>query len=297
MTLPGDAPRASTWPAFGPVADARTCRDGTATATAAGSVANPVTGTVRPPPSGSHAGDKIVTEMPYVMNLLVWHVTCNPPDMSKSARLSVVPSALDPDSIDCLLSLPQIANVTAVAFACRVTAQTFLEQGGRWGKEQLGAWLMGPYATLTRLTSIEAPCVAVPTSVPTVLPDLDEPTIRRLIANARLTVTETIADVRHARAGASFSLNMFSKGFVAAFEDGQRAVGWLPTNHASTLTDRVLSLVAADYLTRPEDYRPRQRSSHEPSRHGAFRQRHEDRVDLVLPLPRARAVFARTNEA
>lgn len=217
--------------------------------------------------------------------------------MTKPARLSLVPSALDPDSIDCILSLPQIADASAVALACRVTARTFLEEGGRWGKAQLGVWLMGPYATLTRLTSVEGPCVAVPARIPEVLPDLDEATIRRLIANARLTVTETVADIRYARTGASFALNTFSKGFVAAFEDRRGGVGWLPTNHASTLTERVLSLVAADYLTRPADYRPAHGSSIEWTRFEQGRHRDEDRVALVLPLPRARAVFAHTTEA
>ncbi len=213
--------------------------------------------------------------------------------MSNPARLSVVPSSIDPYSIDCLLSLPQIANASAVAYACRVTAHTFLEEGGRWTKAHLGAWLMGPYATLTRLTSIEGPCVAVPAAPPAVLPELDERTVRRIIANARLAVAEADTEIRDARNGARFALNMFSKGFVVAFEDRRKQIGWLPTNHASTLTERVLSLVAADYLTRPEDYRPRQSANEDWARFGEGRRLHEDRVDLVLPLPRARAMFAR----
>lgn len=216
--------------------------------------------------------------------------------MSQRARLSAAPTALDPNSVECLISLPQIEDGNAVAFACRLTARTFFEHGGSFRKPELAGWLMGPYAALTRLASEEGPAVAVvPTPSPSVLADVDDATVRKIIANARLRLAETIAGIRYARHGASFALRMFAKGYVTAFEDRHHKIGWLPTNHARTLGDRVLSLVAADYLGRPEDYRPKKSDSGEWAKFGKASKRDvEDDVALDLPLPRARLSFVHT---
>ena len=164
----------------------------------------------------------------------------------------------DDSSVDTLLTLPTHTDSVALAAACRDAALAFLNEGDRWGKAELAMWLMGAYAPLTQYhgTYARHRNVPVPAARPTTqLREIDASTIQDII---RETCAEVRATLELARGGpeggASFAFGMMSAGFVVRCEDAHGQLAWLPTTVARRLTDRVLSLLAVDYLTRPSDY-------------------------------------------
>ena len=171
--------------------------------------------------------------------------------------MSMMPAALSHDStLDTILTLPEQMGSMAVADACRVTALAFLNESDRWGKPELAMWLMGPYAQLTqfgaplaRRRSGELCARAVP-----LLREIDVRMVERVIRAAHEEVAATLRRVSEAEAGASFAFTMLSAGFVARCEDRNQVAGWVPTSEARRLADRVLSLLAVDYFTSPDDY-------------------------------------------
>jgi hypothetical protein len=167
---------------------------------------------------------------------------------------SVPPAAYD-SNVDTVLTLPQQMNALSIADACRATALAFLNESDRWGKAELAMWLMGPYAQLTQYISSssrrrsgeQAPGVPL-------LRDIDARMVDRVIKNAREEVIATLERTNDAEGGASFAFTMLSAGYVARCEDHGHVAGWVPTSDARRLADRVLSLLAADYLARPDTY-------------------------------------------
>jgi hypothetical protein len=165
------------------------------------------------------------------------------------------PPSRDNSNIDTILTLPEQMNATAIADACRTTALAFLNESDRWGKAELVMWLMGPYAQLTQYVSPFArrwhgeSAPAVP-----LMREIDARMVDRVIKNARDEVITTLHRTDDADGGPSFAFTMLSAGFVARCEDRGHVAGWVPTSAARRLADRVLSLLAADYLARPGDY-------------------------------------------
>jgi hypothetical protein len=86
------------------------------------------------------------------------------------------------------------------------------------------------------------------------LREIDARMVDRVIKNAYEEVMAAMERTLDAEGGASFAFTMLSAGFVARCEDRGHVAGWVPTSDARRLADRVLSLVAADYLARPTDY-------------------------------------------
>jgi hypothetical protein len=152
-----------------------------------------------------------------------------------------------------ILVLPEPIRARDLAEAARETAFEFVTNAQRWGSAELAMWLMGPYASLTRYSTHEGRS-GRSTRPMSLLGGLDVERVERVIKRAHAEVVETLERMKTAEGAARFTLTMFSRGFVVPFEDRNRTVGWLPTDVARRLSDRVLSLVAADYLTRPEDY-------------------------------------------
>jgi hypothetical protein len=141
----------------------------------------------------------------------------------------------------------------AVADACRATAFAFVDEAEGWGKLELARWLAGPYANLLRHTESLEPETSGIVQIPRVR-TLDEQVVQRLVWRAHVEVMETLQNVKTPSEGQTFTLTMISLGKVARFRDATGALGWLPTPRAKRLAERVLSLVAADYLVRPMDY-------------------------------------------
>ena len=169
----------------------------------------------------------------------------------------LAPAGSDDSHLDTIIVLPEPTSAIAIADACREAVTMFVEQAPGWGKAELAMWLMGPYAALAKHAEKLGPRQAEPGRPGSLLRDLDVDRIQSVIGRAHAEVVDTMDRVRTTDGAADFGLTMFSFGFVARFQDHSRGIGWLPTNRARRLADRVLSLVAADYLTRPEDYAPR----------------------------------------
>ena len=167
---------------------------------------------------------------------------------------SAVPSSYD-SHIDTILTLPEKTGSIAIADACRSTALAFLNESAYWGKAELAMWLMGPYAQLTQFVSpfSRRRTGDGPRSVP-LLREIDARMVERVIKTAHEEVLATLKRTSDAEGGASFAFTMLAAGFVARCEDRGHVAGWVPTSDARRLADRVLSLLAADYLARPADY-------------------------------------------
>jgi len=172
--------------------------------------------------------------------------------------MSMMPGALPScdSNIDTILTLPEQTGSLAIADACRSTALMFLNESEHWGKAELAMWLMGPYAQLTQYVAPLAQRRSgefVSRPVP-LLREIDVRMVERVIRSAHEEVSATLRRVAEAEAGASFAFTMLSAGFVARCEDRGHVAGWVPTTDARRLADRVLSLLAVDYFTRPADY-------------------------------------------
>ena len=167
--------------------------------------------------------------------------------------MSMMPSAAPvsyEQSGDTILTLPEKTGSLAIADACRAVALMFLNDSHRWGKAELAMWLMGPYSQLTQYINRNEPAAR---PVP-LLREIDARMVERVIRNAHDEVVATLKRTFEPDTGSSFAFAMVSAGFVARCEDKGHVAGWVPTIDARRLADRVLSLLAADYLTRPEDY-------------------------------------------
>jgi hypothetical protein len=171
--------------------------------------------------------------------------------------MSMMPSAAPSyeSNIDTVLTLPKQTGALAIADECRATALAFLNESRHWGKAELAMWLMGPYDQLTQYVApFSRRRIGENTRPVPLMREIDARMVDRVIKNAYEEVVSTLARTYDAEGGASFAFTMLSSGFVARCEDRGQVAGWVPTSDARRLADRVLSLLAVDYLTRPADY-------------------------------------------
>ena len=133
-----------------------------------------------------------------------------------------------------------------VAAACRDAGVAFLETR-RWNKRDLAEWLVESYqfATLRGHGGGVAPKHHGTVAKETVVD---------LVERVR---DEVIEALDHVLTGdSSFTEESVRAGFVAPLKLASGRVLYVAMNHKSLrLADRVLSLFAADYLMRPQDYR------------------------------------------
>lgn len=168
--------------------------------------------------------------------------------------MSLMPqSVVQAADFDTIFTLPEQTGALATAEACREAAIAFLRESDRWGKAELAMWLMGPYAMVAHY----APTYAQRRSgeamrhAPPLLREIDARMVERVIATARAEVMEALDGTTDAQGALDFALRMIAAGFVARCMDLRGTSGWVPTTDARRLADRVLSLLAADYLARP----------------------------------------------
>jgi hypothetical protein len=165
------------------------------------------------------------------------------------------PSSAYVSNIDTILTLPEQTGSMAIANACRATALAFLNESLHWGKAELAMWLMGPYGQLTQYVSpFSRRAAGEQARTAPLLRDIDARMVERVIRTAHEEVMSTLARMADPEGSASFAFTMLAAGFVARCEDRGRVAGWVPSSDARRLADRVLSLLAADYLSRPGDY-------------------------------------------
>lgn len=159
--------------------------------------------------------------------------------------------------------IPQLASritVDRVAEACRSTALRYLD-GARagWEKKELVDWLVGPYRRLTLLRYSVAELAwadvldareAPPSSRP-----VTQLRVQDMIERARLEVTERLDAFAQSDDAALFVLDARDSRAVIRCRDARGREGFLPVDRPGMrLADRVLSLLATDYLLRPVDY-------------------------------------------
>ncbi len=148
-----------------------------------------------------------------------------------------------------VLALPAGARVSAFAEGCRAAALDFVNRVAPSGdKTVLADWLRGPYrAHVVVLARSRTRRIGAASVVPDAL--------ARLLGRARLEVGLGLMRVRDAVDGVGFGYSALAAGHVYRCQDAEGTAGWVPVAQPRMrLAERVLSLVAADYLLRPETY-------------------------------------------
>jgi hypothetical protein len=169
-----------------------------------------------------------------------------------------------------LCELPVSLTVVGVAEACRSSALDFLTGIARgWGKAELARWLDGRYRTLTRfalqnksdsekLMDALARCSAKRAEKRAEVSPrarLAPARIDELLQTTRGEVLEVLRAAAQPGEAIGFGFEAMGSGHVVRCIDRQGALGWVPVDiPRMRLLDRVVSLVAVDYLTRPDDY-------------------------------------------
>lgn len=145
--------------------------------------------------------------------------------------------------------LPRANTTPEVVARCRTAALAFVNGADRWSKLQLAEWLSGAYSGCAgQGTTSRAEWTPVP-----LLEEIDERMVTRLLQASSAEVREVLSKIV-ADGGHAFGSAMRGGSLVRPCRDRSGQVGYLPTFEARRLTEMVLALVAADYLTRPSDY-------------------------------------------
>jgi hypothetical protein len=156
-------------------------------------------------------------------------------------------------------------TVDDVAEACRSAAIDFLD-GVRdgWGKRELAAWLIGPYhqLSLLRCAPAEIASAEVVPQMPRRAPSakrIADQDIDKTMRDARNQVLHVIQRFASGDPTAeTFVWRVRSRGALARVEDETGRAGLVPNEvPAQRLVERILSLIAADYVARPLDYEDR----------------------------------------
>ena len=158
-------------------------------------------------------------------------------------------------------------TIDDVAEACRSAALELLD-GVRngWGKKELVTWLTGSYHQISILR-----CSADELAFADVVPHTPRPDLRGrspsvppedIEKTLKAAREEVLAVLERFAAGdeaaETFVWRVKSRGGLARVEDEQGTVGLVPNEQPSQrLVERVLSLIAADYIARPLDYEER----------------------------------------
>lgn len=141
------------------------------------------------------------------------------------------------------------SSPTAFAEECRAAALEVLDARA-WTKAELVAWLVGSYRPLTlsvRDDDAEAPSSGRASGIAA-------QNVEELVARARDEVTEAIARQRLA-GDWTFAERALCAGHVAKSRSAANGRLFVPVDAPRRrLADRVLSLLAVDYLVRPDDY-------------------------------------------
>jgi hypothetical protein len=148
-----------------------------------------------------------------------------------------------------VLALPARAQMSPFADGCRAAALDFVNRVSvRADKHTLAQWLRGPYCRhVVALSPMRTRKVDAS--------GLLRGALERLMVNARQQVSDAILAARDPGDGVAFGYSALAAGHVYRSRDVDGLEGWVPVSHPRMrLVDRVLSLVAADYLFRSDDY-------------------------------------------
>ena len=153
--------------------------------------------------------------------------------------------------------LPTDTSVPSLASACRNAFLSFVRQSGNWGKRELAEWLTSHYAKAMCLEEEPAaPSERRPSQ------SVQRDALQWLMRKARIEVIRGAEELLEHGADAPFLSRLAAHGYVVPVRDAAGAEGFAPAMaSAMTFADRVLSLLAADFLTSPQQYASSPRST------------------------------------
>lgn len=148
--------------------------------------------------------------------------------------------------------LPGVFTVHDFAENARRAMLQFLRGAiSGWSREDLDQWLATSYsiATASAANRAEGGEDAVPGLHGA------ETAVERTVLRARDALMEQLDPCVRSSERAAFARTVVDRGYVVGVLDRVGALGYVPIDcPETTLADRVASLLAADYLTRPSDY-------------------------------------------
>lgn len=137
-------------------------------------------------------------------------------------------------------------DASEVAAAARSSYLGFLAEVAPSGtKRALAEWLRGSYAyaVLPRTSGARTPGTIDPSS------------LTELVDEAKSRVARGLRALAQPEVGMHLSMQAHIEGWVLPFQDLYGQPGFLPVDRARMrLGDRVMSLVAADYMMRPDSF-------------------------------------------
>jgi hypothetical protein len=145
------------------------------------------------------------------------------------------------------LTSEELASACRRAYMCLVVGAHV-----GWGKVELARWLVGPYRRLTVRddAASSGPFIVPSVSVNSDASNIADDRVTKLLEDMRTDVLLVLRELMAPEGLSAFTTLTFDTGLVAR-EEGNV----VPHARARmSLVDRVLSLVAVDALTRPEDF-------------------------------------------
>jgi hypothetical protein len=144
-----------------------------------------------------------------------------------------------------------VPNAFSVARNCRDAGVAFVRgTTSGWGRTDLARWLVGHYAPAV------IPCGDVGPRRACGLTVVDEPTIERVVLDARARVLRTLSELTVRDRATTLARTFIARGEVLAVRDGLGYVAHAPVDRARMpLADRVVSLFVADWLNDRLAYR------------------------------------------
>lgn len=160
-------------------------------------------------------------------------------------------SSLPPSAAPTILCLPVLTSLDSVRGACRDAWRVFVEQSSGWGKAELVLWTYGLYAPAARWSPhAEGDAVALER----LFSALDPRFVERMVEAARARVLDALASFEVPSAAEQTIAAAQEAGLVTrcVLADGETC--WIPTPSPRSFGDRLVALVVADALNRPEDF-------------------------------------------
>ena len=148
-----------------------------------------------------------------------------------------------------MLALPRGAHISDFANGCRAAVLDFVNRVAvRHDKAVLADWLNGAYRPLVvAVASMRARRIHPAGIQPT--------TLAALLTQSRLEVLASLQLAKDPVEGVTFGYSALASGHLYRARDVDGVEGWVPVAQPRMrLTERVLSLVAADYLLRSDEY-------------------------------------------
>lgn len=144
-----------------------------------------------------------------------------------------------------------VPNAFSVAQSCRAAGVAFVRgTTSGWGRSDLARWLVSHYAPAVIACGDVGPRRACGITV------VDEPTIERVVLDARARVLRTLSELTVKDRATTLARTFIVRGEVLAVRDGLGYVAHAAVDRQRmSLADRVVSLFVADWLNDRVAYR------------------------------------------